>query len=206
MAISLPSLAVFLHSLKCKVKAWPALAPGGCLVVPVHKTTKCVALFNYSFSIHAVCLLPCAAKSFTIFFGIILVYFYHRTMMGYWFSWKIQWHIKVSMQLGLHVFGWVNKALEKQTLQSQWGLWTGVQQGKTEKCYIRKWMCFTQEKRWVLSCGDPVLNFPGGGGVWGREYWTIYRGLGFLAVVWFGSSPSRKRTEEQPPFLPLSLS
>ena len=73
------------------------------------------------------------------------------------------------MQLGLHVFGRVNKALEKQTLQSQWGLWTGVQQVKTEKCYIRKWMCLTQEKRRVLSCGDPVLNFPGGGGVWGRE-------------------------------------
>jgi hypothetical protein len=36
--------------------------------------------------------------------------------------------------------------------------------------YCRKWMCLTLEKRWVLSCGDPVLNFPGGGGVWGREY------------------------------------
>jgi hypothetical protein len=23
-----------------------------------------------------------------------------------------------------------------------------------------------------------------------REYWTIYRGPGFLAVVWFGSSPA----------------
>ncbi len=26
--------------------------------------------------------------------------------------------------------------------------------------------------------------------LWNTKYWTIYRGPGFLAVVWFGSSPS----------------
>ncbi len=26
--------------------------------------------------------------------------------------------------------------------------------------------------------------------LWGREYWKIYRGPGYLAVIWFGSSPA----------------
>jgi hypothetical protein len=26
--------------------------------------------------------------------------------------------------------------------------------------------------------------------IWSREYWMIYRGPGFLAVAWFGSSPT----------------
>ncbi len=26
--------------------------------------------------------------------------------------------------------------------------------------------------------------------VWAREYWIVYRGPGFLALIWFGSSPA----------------
>jgi hypothetical protein len=33
--------------------------------------------------------------------------------------------------------------------------------------------------------------------LYGREYWMIYRGPGFLGVVWFGSSPT--------PYLPFQL-
>ncbi len=37
----------------------------------------------------------------------------------------------------------------------------------------------------MLFCGFPTVLL-----CVGREYWMIYRGTGFLAVVWFGSSPT----------------
>jgi hypothetical protein len=40
----------------------------------------------------------------------------------------------------------------------------------------------------------------------GREYWMIYRVLGFLVVIWFGSSPPLPRSSASCPFLSVFLS
>ncbi len=44
-------------------------------------------------------------------------------------------------------------------------------------------------KRANIVSGYVVYNEGAGWTVWRREYWMIYRGLGCLAVIWFGSTP-----------------
>ncbi len=66
----------------------------------------------------------------------------------------------------------------------------------------------TMTSPWSESgqCPTSVLMRPACREDVSREYWMIYRGTGFLAVVWFGSSPTPLSTLCPQQVVPLSLS